>query len=262
MKYNNLTAGFFLRRKLHTFFVVCLAVAVSSCTPLYEAFSDTETLTFYVPSPLAATTADTANAGNEASPNPYVQNTNALTVGNEAAPNTDAEMHDSQADTPPTLMWIDATGSVRREPISALVAGQRNDDGQKSAQTASEEVTSPGEPSSETERQTLVSIAVSKGLVTPVLLFRDDYVQPLGFIYPFEAEFTEAGGFAAHILYRLIHESDGDKNAVRLYCAHFNWQKFLQNVKKLDDPWHCDQTLILQSIADGTFKAHMLKTRP
>jgi hypothetical protein len=213
MKYNSLTAGFFLRRKLHTLFVVCLAVAVSSCTPLYEAFSDTETLSFYV--------------------------------------------RDSQADDQPTLLWIDATGSVRREPISALVAGQRNDDGQ----TAQVKQTPPGEPSSETERQTLVSITVSKGLVTPVLLFRDDYVHPTGFIYPYEAEFTESGGFAAHILYRLIHESDGDKNAVRLYCAHFNWQKFLQNVRKLDDPWQCDQTLILQSIADGTFKANILKTR-
>ncbi len=240
MKYNNLTAGFFLRRKLYTFFVVCLAVAISSCTPLYEAFSDTETLSFYVPAPLAATTAD------------------ALTVGNEAAPNTDAEMRDSQADDQPTLLWIDATGSVRREPISALVARHHND----SEQTAQVKQTSPGEPSSETERQTLVSITVSKGLVTPVLLFRDDYVHPIGFIYPYEAEFTEAGGFAAHILYRLIHESDGDKNAVRLYCAHFNWQKFLQNVRKLDDPWQCDQTLILQSIADGTFKANILKTRP
>ena len=240
MKYNNLTAGFFLRRKLHTFFVVCLAVAVSSCTPLYEAFSDTETLTFYVPSPLAATTGDTANAGNE------------------AAPNTDAEMRDSQADTPPTLMWIDATGSVRRDPISALVARHHND----SEQTAQVKQTSPGEPSSETECPTLVSITFSKGLVTPVLLFYDGFVHPEGFIYPYEAEFTEAGGFAAHILYRLIHESDGDKNAVRLYCAHFNWQKFLQNVRKLDDPWQCDQTLILQSIADGTFKANMLKTQP
>ena len=203
MKHNNSTAGFFLCRKLHTLSLVCIAVAVSSCTLLYDAFGDTETITFSMPESFDAS-------------------------------NTDVRIFPTG--NPPTLMWIDANGSVRREPISALV----------------EEFP---------ERQTSISITVSKGLVTPVLLFCDGLVHPEGFIYPYEAEFTEAGGFAAHILYRLIHESDGDKNAVRLYCAHFNWQKFLQSVRKLDDPWQCDQTLILQSIADGTFKANTLKTR-
>lgn len=247
MKYNNSTTGFFLCRKLFTLFVVCLAVAVFSCTQLYEAFGDTEAISFYVP-------------------------------GNLDTPNQDGRTFST--DNPPTIMWIDATGSVRREPISALVAGQRdcNEQTFPVTETASgkpawdtecpassepaldAERLASGEPSFETERPTYVSITVSKGLVTPVLLFYDDYAHPEGFIYPYEAEFTEAGGFAAHILYRLIHESDGDKNAVRLYCSHFNWKKFLQSVRKLDDPWQCNQTLILQSIADGTFKANTLKT--
>ena len=138
-----------------------------------------------------------------------------------------------------TLLWIDAEGFVRREPL--------------------------------TEHNTAmpVTLSVAKGLVTPVLLYggsqnagqNNGVMRPKGFVHPFSAELSDKGGFAAHILYRLINESDGDKREAQLYCGHFNWQKFLQCLEKLDDPWSYDQEIILKNIADGTFTMRTLKAR-
>lgn len=136
-----------------------------------------------------------------------------------------------------TLLWIDDGGDVRRKTFT-----------EEEAETAAAVIT------------------VSKGYVTPILFFENEKEAPEGFIYPFEAEFTEAGGFAAHILYRLIkdaNDTSSGKNAVRPYCAHFNWKKFQELVEqaaeKGENPWGCDQTLILESIANGTFTPHVLK---
>ncbi len=130
-----------------------------------------------------------------------------------------------------TLLWIDDKATVRRKAFTSEVA-----------------------------------ITVSKGFATPVLFFSDDKEHPEGFVYPFTSTFTEAGGFAAHILYRFIKDADdsyGDKHEVRLYSNHFNWEKFQelveQSFEKGENPWECDQTLILESIADGSFTPHVLK---
>ena len=111
-----------------------------------------------------------------------------------------------------------------------------------------------------------VAITISKGFITPVLFWGDGEEHPKGFIYPVSTEFTEAGGFAAHILYRLIKDADDTsdgKNKARLYACHFNWKKFQELVEqaaaKEKNPWDYDQTRILESIADGTFTASMLR---
>ena len=136
-----------------------------------------------------------------------------------------------------TLLWIDDKATVRRKAFTSEAA--------ESAE---------------------VAITVSKGYATPVLFFSDDKEHPEGFVYPFTSTFTEAGGFAAHILYRFIKDADdsyGDKHEVRLYSNHFNWEKFQelveQSFEKGENPWGCDQTLILESIADGSFTPHVLK---
>ncbi len=130
-----------------------------------------------------------------------------------------------------TLLWIDDKATVRRKAFTSEVA-----------------------------------ITVSKGYATPVLFFSDDKEHPEGFVYPFKSTFTQAGGFAAHILYRFIKDADdsyGDKHEVRLYSNHFNWEKFQelveQSFEKGENPWGCDQTLILESIAYGSFTPHVLK---
>ncbi len=133
-----------------------------------------------------------------------------------------------------TLLWLDDNSTVRRMDFIA--------------------------ESAESTEVDSVAITVSKGFVTPVLLFCDDAEHPEGFVYPFSDTFTEAGGFAAHILYRLVQESAGRaKNETRLFCGHFNWKKLEEEAAKLADPWGCDQTLILESIADGSFTPHVLK---
>ena len=137
----------------------------------------------------------------------------------------------SAPEKPGTLLWIDDKANVRHKAFTSEVA-----------------------------------ITVSKGYATPVLFFSDDKEHPEGFVYPFTSTFTEAGGFAAYILYRFIKDADdsyGDKHEVRLYSNHFNWEKFQelveQSFEKGENPWGCDQTLILESIADGSFTPHVLK---
>ncbi len=145
-----------------------------------------------------------------------------------------------------TLLWIDDKATVRRKTFPAEAAES----------TVSAQVAQSSE----------VAITVSKGYATPVLFFSDDKEHPEGFVYPFTSTFTEAGGFAAHILYRFIKDADdsyGDKHEVRLYSNHFNWEKFQelveQSFEKGENPWGCDQTLILESIAYGSFTPHVLK---
>lgn len=125
-----------------------------------------------------------------------------------------------------SLLWIDENNSVRNEHFSSE------------------------------SQETPVSLVVKHSFITPVLLFCDGAPHPKGLVYPFESEPTEEGGFMAHILYRLINEYTGDKNEIRLFCSHFNWPKFINSVKRLDDPWQCDQDSILNSITEGSFTAN------
>lgn len=132
------------------------------------------------------------------------------------------------------------------------------------ASVGRETVTSP-----EACREESLVIDVARTLLTPVLFYGEGEQQPWGFIYPFERELSETGGFAAHILYRFIKESeqeegkDEDKIEVRLFASHFNWRKLqelvIEAIEQAENPWEWDQTHILQAIAQGTFKADTVK---
>ncbi len=146
-----------------------------------------------------------------------------------------------------TLFWIDDRGNIHRQKYA------------QSLQT--ETTTSPA-----IDEPLTISIAVSKEFVTPVLFLCEKEEHPKGFIYPISTEFTDTGGFTAYILYRLIKDTDdtsSDKNEVRHFSNHFNWKKFQelieQAAEKEKNPWEYDQTRILESIADGSFTANMLR---
>jgi len=167
-----------------------------------------------------------------------------------------------------TLFWIDDRGNAHRQKYA-----QSQNETTHSPLTAEEsskgigyEDESGAETTPATEEPVTLSITVSKEFVTPVLFLCEKEEHPQGFIYPLSTEFTDTGGFAAHILYRLIKDSDetsSGKNDARSFSNHFNWKKFQelieQAVEKNDNPWEYDQTRILGSIADGTFTANMLR---
>ena len=240
MRNDTLTTGLFLcrhkniKKTLAVSFAVAalsfICAATVSCTQFYETLGGTETLTFLV--------------------------TTGTTVPEEA------ENASEQADGNGTFLWIDESGSVRREPLSNH-CGRHTETSEEQTNAQQTTETQVSGATSITE----VTITVARGLVTPVLLYCNDSRNnlrgvnhhPKGLIYPFETELTDKGGFAAHILFRLINESEGDKNETRLFCNRFNWQKFIKSAKKLNNPWECDQDIILNAIADGTFTANILR---
>ncbi|MCR4939584.1 MAG: hypothetical protein K5930_05690 [Treponemataceae bacterium] len=171
-----------------------------------------------------------------------------------------------------SLIWLKADASVGCETVTSPEAcrGESPEDTGEGGQASSE----GGQEflkvrTRQACKERIMSITVAKALLTPVLFYGDGEQQPWGFIYPLEEELSEAGGFAAHILYRFIKESEqmegkeGDKREVRLFASHFNWRKLQELVKKAQDqsgnPWEWDQTHILQAIAQGTFKADTVK---
>lgn len=107
-----------------------------------------------------------------------------------------------------------------------------------------------------------VSIRVAKSGVTPVLLYRAGVLEPDGCIWPVDEHLDSYGGFASRILWRLLTESDAGSDppdAVRAFCARFNWKRFSEVTAAVDNPWSLDQQAILQAIAAGTFTMKCLK---
>lgn len=167
-----------------------------------------------------------------------------------------------------TLFWIDDRGNIHRQKCAQ--SQNETTHSPLSAEEGSKGIGYEDEPGAETppatEEPVTLSITVSKEFVTPVLFLCEKEEHPQGFIYPLSTEFTDTGGFTAYILYRLIKDTDdtsSDKNEVRHFSNHFNWKKFQelieQAAEKEKNPWEYDQTRILESIADGSFTANMLR---
>lgn len=107
-----------------------------------------------------------------------------------------------------------------------------------------------------------VTLTVLKGSVTPVLFYRTGTLEPEGCIWPVSSEMDGAGGFCSRMLWRLLTETDpesGPPEAVRAFCARFNWKRFYEKTASVEDPWSLDQTAILRAIAGGTFTLRDLR---
>lgn len=107
-----------------------------------------------------------------------------------------------------------------------------------------------------------VTLSVRKDNMTPVMLYRENVLEPAGCIWPVSSIMDAAGGFSARMLWRLLTESDsasGPQEAVCAYCERFNWKRFCDVVATIENPWELNQQKILKAIADGTFTMKCLK---
>lgn len=107
-----------------------------------------------------------------------------------------------------------------------------------------------------------VTLTLKQGSVTPVMLYREDILEPAGCIWPVSAIIDDGGGFPARMLWRLLNETDpesGTPEAIRAFCERFNWKRFCDVVATIENPWNIDQQMVLNAIADGSFTQKCLK---
>ncbi len=103
-------------------------------------------------------------------------------------------------------------------------------------------------------------IVLKKNRLTPILCYTSDYDEkPLGCVYPFSTELDVHGGFAAWVVYKLLCCSNEEPSLVHEYLTHFNWKKFLEILRKYENPWILDQELIFENISDRTFNIYSVK---
>lgn len=102
-----------------------------------------------------------------------------------------------------------------------------------------------------------------KNAVVPVLAFCEGEAFPRGTILPFEKRLSAEDGFAASILMGLYAGSDcsGEQTFVQVqeFISHFNWKRFIEECRLLEDPWSLDRELIMQNIATQTFSKRDLR---
>lgn len=77
-----------------------------------------------------------------------------------------------------------------------------------------------------------------------------------GTIYPFSKKLTKQDAFASDILQTLYASSkkSGSSMQIENYLARFNWERFLEKSRQIENPWNLDRQKILNDIASGTFK--------
>ncbi len=110
--------------------------------------------------------------------------------------------------------------------------------------------------------QSNVTIGLNKNYLTPILLYSSSYdTEPSGCIYPYNTTLDTYGGFAAWILYRLQYATNENVQKTHTYLSYFNWQRFIDYIKKYDNPWVLHQDLILENIADRTFNVYSIKEK-
>lgn len=104
------------------------------------------------------------------------------------------------------------------------------------------------------------SIQLKKNKITPILLFNSELdTKPLGCIYPFSTTYDIHSGFAAWILYKLLVCSNENYHDVYEYVSHFNWERFIEEIKKYEDPWMLNQDILFENICDRTFNVYSIK---
>ena len=105
--------------------------------------------------------------------------------------------------------------------------------------------------------------SLSKNSATPLVAYKkSDGVEKemtLGCIYPYSLTLTKEDAFAAEILLCLYRASKNPVEEKRRYLSFFNWERFMEEYRKIEDPSLLDRELILESIAEGSFKKSKLK---
>lgn len=100
------------------------------------------------------------------------------------------------------------------------------------------------------------NLELCQNQITPILVYLEGEIYPQGTIYPYSPKITKTDGFSAKILFRFLNETQSsNKNLLKDYIAHFNWEKFSEKVATYENPWELNQELILKNLAEKTFSA-------
>lgn len=100
---------------------------------------------------------------------------------------------------------------------------------------------------------------ISKNIPFPCL-YTDSEGIVYGAIYPYTLELTKEDGFAASVLYSLYAGTkNGSREQAGKYLATFNWSRFMEECRKLEDPWKLNKSRIMKDIASGSFSKNDLK---
>ena len=105
------------------------------------------------------------------------------------------------------------------------------------------------------------SINVFPHYYIPVILYSPG-LNPIGCIYPLNDKLTEAGGFCAELLFKLMTLSSpecGTKDDIAEFCLRFNWLKLEEKIAQEPDIRKLNQEMILEAIAQKSFTVSVLK---
>ena len=105
------------------------------------------------------------------------------------------------------------------------------------------------------------SIRVFPHYYIPVILYSPGQ-NPIGCIYPLNDNLTEAGGFCAELLFKLMTLSSpecGTKEDIAEFCLRFNWLKLEEKIAQEPDIRKLNQEMILEAIAQKSFTVSVLK---
>lgn len=105
------------------------------------------------------------------------------------------------------------------------------------------------------------SINVFPHYYIPVIFYSPGQ-NPIGCIYPLSENLTEAGGFCAELLFKLITLSSpecGTKEDIAEFCMRFNWLKLEEKIAQEPDISLLNQEIILDAIAQKKFTVSVLK---
>ena len=100
------------------------------------------------------------------------------------------------------------------------------------------------------------SITLKQNDITPILVFFENEIYPVGTIYPYSKKISKTEGFSAKILFRFLNETKStNPKLLKDYISRFNWAKFSEKIATYENPWILNQNLILEKLSDKTFSA-------
>lgn len=108
-----------------------------------------------------------------------------------------------------------------------------------------------------------IQIEVNKNSCTGIFAFSPDDISDnsknFGCIYPYSTKLCIEDSFASKTLFLLSAGSSHNFQQTQNFLNHFNWQRFLKDCREKENIWSCNMEIIMQKIANGTYKKSDLK---
>lgn len=127
-----------------------------------------------------------------------------------------------------------------------------------------------GELKTQASETRFIQIEVNKNSCTGIFAFCPselssvsndicDNSKNFGCIYPYSTKLCTEDSFASKTLFLLSAGSSHNFQQTQNFLNHFNWQRFLKDCREQENIWSCNMEIIMQKIANGTYKKSDLK---